>query len=321
MSSIKDIQRRKQGIVNTQKITKAMEMVAATKMKRAVNSVLKSRRYANLGWMTVSNIAKSLNGNEGEPIHPFLVPIKEKPKNIEIILINTNRGLCGSFNFNIINKMHKTILNLKKKFGQDINIGLNILGKKGYIADKYFGYKIKREFPKEDIVTDYDNVISVAWMAMDNFLKGESDLVYVAYTDYISSSKQKPVMKRVLPITTLERDENLGQIESSFNINGETDIVSVNGNGLYDTEYLFEPSPKEVLNEVLPRLIETQIYQALLESNASEHSVRMATMHQATDAAGEMIEELSLTYNKARQFGITNEILEISAGVDALAQV
>lgn len=321
MSSIKDIQRRKQGIVNTQKITKAMEMVAATKMKRAVNAVLKTRRYANLGWTTVSNIAKSLNGNGEGSIHPFLVPVKEKPKNIEIILINTNRGLCGSFNFNIINKMHKTIQKLQKDVGQDLNVSLNILGKKGYIADKYFGYKIKREFPKEDIVTDFDNVMSVAWMVTDNFLKGHSDLVYVAYTDYISSAKQKPRMKRILPITTLSKDESLGQIESSFDINGDSDTTTVNGNGLFDTEYLFEPSPEEVLNEILPRLIETQIYQALLESNASEHSVRMATMHQATDAAGEMIEELGLTYNKARQFSITNEILEISAGVDALAEV
>lgn len=319
MANIKDIQRRKRGIESTQKITKAMEMVAATKMKRAINAVVKTRRYAKLGWMTVSNIAKTFNGTE-EVIHPFIVPVSEDFKNIEIILITSNRGLCGSFNFNIVNKMNQAILEYKQNSSQAINVELNIIGKKGYIANKYYGYKIKREFPKEDLVTNFEDVLSVAWAVMDGFLNGKSDAVYIAYTDYKTSSRHFPRMKRILPMSDLERDRFLGEVDSSFDLNGESkNIKDLNGNGFNEVEYLFEPSPKEVLADILPRLIETQIYQAMLESNACEHSVRMATMHQATDAAGDMIEELNLTYNKERQSSITNEISEISAGVNALS--
>ncbi len=317
MAGIKDIQRRKRGIENTRKITRAMEMVAATKMKKAVDAVLKTRRYAELGWMTVSNIAETFHGNE--VIHPFFSPATEKPENIEIILITSNRGLCGSFNFNVVNKMHQVIEKYKKEVGEDLNVELNVLGKKGYIANRYYGYEIKREFPKEDIISEFEDVLPVAWAVMDAFLNGETDLVYIAYTDYMSSAKQFPRMKRLLPITAIGKDKYLGEAESSFDVSGATETI--NGKALGSGEYLFEPTPKEVLGDILPRLIETQIFQAMLESNASEHSVRMATMHQATDAAGEMIEELKLTYNKARQSGITNEISEISAGVNALAQV
>ncbi len=316
MAGIKDIQRRKRGIENTRKITRAMEMVAATKMKRAVDSVLKTRRYANLGWMTVANIAGTFHGNE--VIHPFFSPVVEKPQSIEVILITSNRGLCGSFNFNVVNKMHQVIENYKKNVGGRLDVRLNVLGKKGYIANRYYGYEIKREFPKEDIISEFEDVLPVAWAVMDGFLSGRSDVVYIAYTDYMSSARQFPRMKRLLPVSGIGNDEYLGEVESSFDKSDEFDTL--NGEALRGAEYLFEPSPKEVLEDILPRLIETQIFQAMLESNASEHSVRMSTMHQATDAAGEMIEELKLTYNKARQSGITNEISEISAGFNALAQ-
>ncbi len=318
MSGTKEILRRKRGIENTQKITKAMEMVAATKMKRAVDAVLKTRRYSELGWMTVSNIAGTFDGKE--IIHPFFSPMGEKPQKMDVILITTNRGLCGGFNFNVVNKMHQFIQQYKKEVDEGLSVELNVMGKKGYIANRYYGYEIKREFPKEDIITEFEDVMPVAWAVMDGFLRGESDMVYIAYTDYVSSARQFPRMKRLLPIITLEKDEHLGETESYFNVNGDSEADIVNGNGLKKAEYLFEPDPKAVLADILPRLIETQIFQALLESNASEHSVRMSTMHQANEAAGEMIEELDLTYNKARQSGITNEISEISAGVNALAQ-
>src|SRR6056297_2673453 len=149
MANTKDIQRRIKSVESTQKITRAMEMVAANKMKRAVDAVFKSRSYANLGWKTAFHIANTLN--DSQPSHPFLSPTLETPEKIGVVLITSNRGLCGSFNINVVNKMHQAIEEFRKKRG-DLKIDVNILGKKGYTARKYYGYEISREFPKKDLI-------------------------------------------------------------------------------------------------------------------------------------------------------------------------
>ncbi|MFH1255449.1 MAG: ATP synthase F1 subunit gamma [bacterium] len=322
MPSSRDIKSRIKSIGNTKKITRAMEMVAATKMRRAVEAVLKTRTYANLSWLTVLNLAAAAKENN-IVLHRLLTPRKEIKK-VGIILITSNRGLCGGFNSAVINKVHESI----KKYhslGEKAMVEAEfvLIGKKGAAIHRR-GHEIVADFPKLDLVSEVKEIVPVAELIIGDYLSGKYDKVIVAYTDFISASKQIPRIKQILPIEIDKTDEYLGIVGQDSRIGLDKEFVAGKEKkylqkGKFNYEYAFEPSPEEVLNEMLPRLIEIQLYQALLEANASEHSARMAAMHQATQAAGDMVKELTLSYNKARQAGITAEIAEISAGANALA--
>jgi F-type H+-transporting ATPase subunit gamma len=322
MSSIKDIKRRIKSVNNTKKVTRAMEMVAAAKMRRAVEAVLKTRTYANLSWGTVLNLSKSMDSNGRS--HPLMLP-RKNIKNIAIILMTSNRGLCGGYNSNIINKAHKSVLKYhQQKHNEEATTNFIIVGKKGAAVRKYFGYDIYADFPKTDLINEVREVIPIAKLILDDFLAGKFDKVMVAYTDYINAVKQEPRVKQLLPIDVNAQDEYLGIVGQDTRLATEKEFIIEKQDKYlsdkdYAYEYLFEPSPEAVLDEMIPRLVEIQLYQALLESNASEHSARMAAMHQATDAADDLTDELTLYYNKTRQANITREITEISAGANALA--
>jgi F-type H+-transporting ATPase subunit gamma len=323
MPSSRDIKNRIKSIGNTKKITKAMEMVAAAKMRKAIEAVFRTRTYANLSWLTVLNLSQSLNVNN-EALHQLLTPRKEIKK-IGIILITSNRGLCGGFNTAIINKVHESIKKYQKIGEQAIiEAEFVLIGKKGAAIHRH-GQTIVADFPKLDLASEVNEIVPVANLIIGEYLSGKYDKVMVAYTDFISSSKQIPRVKQILPIEISQVDEYLGIVgeDSRLGLNKEfiKDKEEKHArSGEFNYEYTFEPSPEEVLNDMLPRLIEIQLYQALLESNASEHSARMAAMHQATEAAGDMVGELTLSFNKARQASITAEIAEISAGANALAE-
>ncbi len=326
MSKTKETQTRITSVENTRKITQAMEMVAATKMKRAIDSALQTRRYAKIGWSIAQNIA--INSNNGEELHPFLCqdPFNNnnflpKSSTVGIVLIASNRGLCGGFNNNITHKVHHLVQSINTKYSTDITVDVIILGKKGHLINKYYGYNISAEFEKKDITNDSQEIIAPTKMAIDNYISGKYSKVYLAYTDYVSAFKQVPRIKQLLPIKIDKEDPYLAKAEGMF---AQKSAVAGNGqNGtkeeILTREYVFEPNAKQVLQKILPRLIEVQLFQALLESNASEHSARMVTMHQATDASKNMIEELRLTYNKERQSNITREISEISSSAEALS--
>lgn len=319
MANTRDIQRRIKSVANTKKITKAMEMVAATKMRRAVEAVLKTRTYANLSWETVLNLSRASETNS-EDLHP-LFEKREGSKKIGIILITSNRGLCGGYNTAITNKAHESVKTHEEKGKTDTDF--IIIGKKGAAVHKYYDYNLAAEFPKEDVISEVKEVLPVAKMAIDSFLDGTYDKIMVAYTDFVSASKQVPRVKQLLPVDILAQDEYLGIVGEDTRLGIDKEFVEDKkakhlSDAKFTYEYTFEPSPKEVLDEMIPRLIEVQLFQALLEANASEHSARMTAMHQATDAASDMIKELTLFYNKARQASITAEIAEISAGANAL---
>ena len=317
MASIKDIQRRIKSVKNTKKVTKAMEMVAAAKMRKAIESVLKTRTYANLSWETILHISKAAKGSAD--IHKFLAK-REDIKSVGIILITSNRGLCAGFNTNIITKAHKSI---EKHHKNGKKVEFVTIGKKGIGVNRYYGYDIVAQFPKEDIITEIKEVYDISKMIIDDYVSGKYDKVMVAYTDFVNAATQEPRVKQLLPVDIDSEDEYLGVVGVDSRVGTTKEMIEEKSekhltDEKYALDYTFEPSPMEVLDEMIPRLIEVQLFQALLESNASEHSARMAAMHQATDAATDMISELTLTYNKARQEKITNEIAEISAGANAL---
>ncbi|MDD2434012.1 MAG: ATP synthase F1 subunit gamma [Bacilli bacterium] len=313
MAKTKEISRRIKSISNTKKITKAMEMVAAAKMRKAVEAVLATRTYANLSWETVLHLAATSH-NKGGNIHPFLTK-KEKTEKVAMILITSNRGMCGGYNSAIITKVRDSI---KKHPG--IPVDFILIGKKGasVYAQKY---PVAAEFPKHDEISTPREALPIVKLAMAEFLAGAYDKVFVAYTDFVNPVKQIPRIKQLLPIDIDTEDEYLGivadaKVGTSKELLEEKKVQHLRGYAGFD--YIFEPSPEEVLDKMIPRLLEVQVYQALLEANASEHSARMSAMHQATEAANDIVSELTLFYNKARQAGITAEIAEISAGANAL---
>jgi F-type H+-transporting ATPase subunit gamma len=316
MAKTKEISRRIKSISNTKKITKAMEMVAAAKMRKATEAVLRTRTYANLSWETILHLA-NLSQSRSEALHELLAP-RKITKKVAVILITSNRGLCGGFNTLIINKVKESI----KK--HNLPTDLILVGKKGALMH-YQGYNIAAEFPKADLVAGVSETNPIAKMAVADFLAGKYDKVFLAYTDFVSVVKQIPRVKQLLPINMGEEDEYLGVVGSDEAVGTKKGYTEDKSKkhlhpAEFVYEYTFEPSPNEVLDRIIPKLIEVQLYQALLESNAAEHSARMTSMHQATEAAADMVGELTLFYNKARQASITAEIAEISAGANALAE-
>lgn len=319
MAKTGDIQRRIKSVGNIKKITKAMEMVSAAKMRRAIEAVLRTRTYANLSWETVINIAR-VSAEKRRPLHPLLSK-RDNIKRVGIIIIASNRGLCAGFNSHLLAKIRHSI----KKYQQIgeqavVETELIIIGKKAEAAAKW-GFPIAAEFAKNDLASGVGEVTAAAKLVTDEFLSGHYDKIMVAYNDFVSASRQIPRVKQLLPVDLSTKDTFLGVVGKSKQLATDVEYIeaktkehlSVNG---YRFEYKFEPSPEVVLDKLLPKLIEVQLLQALLESNASEHSARMSAMHQATSAAGDMAAELTLFYNKARQAGITAEIAEISAGAN-----
>lgn len=296
-----------------------MEMVAATKMKRAVNSVLATRTYTNLSWETILNLSKI----EGISKENAMLGEKDDVRRVAIILITSNRGLCSGFNNKIIEKTYNSIqLHKKNKKGKDIETEIVLLGKKGTAMYKNYGYKIVADFEKPDLASRVRDVSKLSKFVFNEFKNNNFDKIMVAYTDFVSPSVQVPRIKQILPIDVDSQDEYLGIMGKDTRAGVDKDYIEKKSEEHLKQsgyEYIFEPSPAEVLEEMVPRLVEVQLLQALLESNASEHSVRMNAMHQATDSAKELVEELTLYYNKARQASITAEISEISAGASALS--
>ena len=310
----RDLKRRIRSITNTKKITKAMEMVAAAKMRKAVRAVLATRDYANLAWATILHLAKKENIDQH-----VLLKRPTKVNRVALVLIGTNRGLCGGFNLAVA---QKAIASIKKHEKNIADTDVFALGSRSRDLIRLAGYQIVADFKKEDLTLQVADVAPVARLVMDEFIKGNYDKIFVAFTDYVSSLKQVPRVKQLLPIEPVP-DDFLGVVGKSAGVGATKEFIEEKGErylkkGDYSFEYVFEPSAREVLDQMLPRLIEMQVYQAVLESEASEHSARMFAMRNATDAAGDMIDDLTLTFNRARQAGITQEIAEISSGAAAL---
>lgn len=317
MSNSKEIRRRIKSINNTGKITRAMEMVSAAKMRKATESVLKIRAYAHSAWSVLTNLARAFeNYDHG------LLEVREV-KSVLIIAVTSNRGLCGSFNAQIVKKIKEEInnpANLKiNRIGarkiessvadKDLKIDFITVGKKGEGLVKKLGKEIVAAFPDLTYLPGIENVRPLSKIVIDEYLEKKYDKVVIAYTDYISTVTQEPKIRQVLPVSKIDLEKQIAEMDN---------LAKEYGLEKPQMEYKVEPSPKEVLTHIFPRLIEMQVYHAILESNASKESARMMAMRNATDAANEMSESLTLAYNRIRQSKITQEIAEISAGSAAL---
>ncbi len=294
------IRRRIKSVTNTRKITKAMELVAASKMRKAMQSVLGTRPYAKLAWNTVVSIGSKIDTS----LHPLLKESKEV-KRVLLLVISSDRGLAGGFNTNILRKTFEEI----RQLGEGVDVQTICVGKRASDAMRRADKKILASFTGITNSTQFEEVLPIGRMIIDEFTQGNFEKVLVAYTDFVSALTQQPLVLELLPLGSPEQTAELGTLRGA-----EEEVYDAQD----FSDLLFEPSPKEVLDRILPRLVETIIYQAVLESAASEHSARMMAMRSASDAAKDMLGDLTFTYNQARQAGITQEIAEISSGAAAL---
>lgn len=313
MNSARDIKRRIKSINNTKKITRAMEMVSAAKMRRAVASVVGIRPYAHSAWSVLTNLARAFKDHrEG------LLEVREV-KSVLVIVIASNRGLCGSFNAQVAKKIKDEINSPEKlkvnRIGDkkiestlpnvDLKIDFITIGKKGEAMVRRLKREVVATFPELTYLPKIEDVRAVAKMVITDYLAKKYDKVAVIYTDFVSAINQQTRIRQILPVSKIDLEKQIAEMDILANEVGLKEA---------EIEYKIEPSPKELLDYIFPRLIEMQIYHAILESNASKESSRMLAMRNATDAAGEMADGLTLAYNQLRQAKITQEIAEISAG-------
>lgn len=287
MASARDLRRRIASVKNTQQITKAMKMVAAARLRRAQEAIVKARPYAAAIKGMVANLA-SVPGME--ELHPML---QARPvKKVVVVLITSDRGLCGGFNSNLL-KRAEALYRAEKDSAE---ISFITIGKRGHDYLRGRSIPIKKNFTDFFKSVSYAKVQAVADELIHGFVAGEFDEVRVIFSEFKSAISQVPQTVSLLPIR--------------FAQDGAASKVSM--------DFIFEPSRESVLADILPRYFRAKIYKAILESQASEYGARMAAMDSATKNAGEMIRKLSLEYNKQRQAGITKELLEIVSGAEAL---
>lgn len=297
-ANAKTIKRRIKSVANTKKITKAMELVAASKMRRAVNSVLATRPFSQLSWSTIHAVSKAV----GESIsHPLLEKNEEADKTL-VIVFSSDRGLAGAFNANIARTAMKAIKEI------DGTVEAVSVGKRAGMVLQREKIPVIASFEGLTNKPQYEDTLPISSLVLEEYKKKTYKNVLVVYMDFISAITQKPQVMELLPLGTEDTAEGLGDADER-----KEDIKIVDAK-----EYVFEPNPEKVLDRILPGLVETMIYQALLETAASEHSARMMAMRNATDAATDMLSDLTFTYNQIRQAGITQEIAEISSGAAAI---
>lgn len=315
MLSPRDVKRKIKSVGNTKQITKAMEMVSAAKMRRSQQVALQSRPYCESALELLGN----LSWKAGYKHHPLLVtrPIKKKA----LIVITSDKGLCGGLNSNVLKKSLRYLEeNADNSDKSDKGVSVITIGKKARDYLTWRGYNIRAEFTKIGDLVKIEDTAHIAALIMDLYREGEYDLIAAVYTNFLSTLKQEVVLRQVLPISI----EGIKEIVSGIvPKQGRYAELKDNKKTIEETsfrnyEYKFEPSAKEVLNELLPGLLKIQIYHMILEANASEHSARMVAMKNASENAERLINELAIIYNKLRQSAITKEISEITAGREAL---
>ena len=293
MPSTREIRRRIRSVENTAKITNAVQLVAASKMRRAQLRAEAARPYADSMRGLLANLAAA--GGDGQdtgPLHPLLE--RREVRETAIILITPDRGLAGGLISNLQRHAGSLVLSPEQAGG----VSMIPVGRKGLDYFARFDVPFRGEFQRLGDYPSLDDTRPISQIAMDDYMSGAVDQVSLVFASFVSTVQQRPTTVPLLPVEAPTSDS---------------------GDAASEVEYIFEPSPQAVLDELLPRYVEMQVYQAVLESAASEQSARMVAMRNATDAANEMVDDLTLQYNKARQEQITSELLDIVGGVEAMA--
>lgn len=306
---MRDIKRRIASVRNIQQITKAMELVSATKLRRAQTAVLTARPYAEkleevLTRLVAANRARA-RGKKQAVRHPLLEG--RAVKKVAYVVITADRGLAGAYNTNVIRRAEQTLAAEEREWA------LITVGRKGRDHFHRRGRPIHSEYLYMGDDIDFLRAREISRALTDLYVSGTFDEVNLIYTQFISTGSQRPTMVRLLPLSGLDGAGEAGAEEGT-----EEETVSADDGGEPPVEYIYEPSPAEVLGLLLPRHVDMQVYRALLEAKASEHAARMRAMRAATDNATEMIRTLTLSFNRARQAAITKEIAEIVGGAEAL---
>ena len=284
MANLKEIRNRISSVSSTMQITSAMKMVSAAKLKKAQDAITAMRPYADKLIELIQSSSATLDAHSGSKY-----ATQCKVNNVLIVAITSNRGLCGAFNSNIIKQTQNLISNVYA----DKNVSVVAIGKKANDAFSKNGSVVANKSQVFDDLT-FDNVAEIAEMLMDKFVEGEFDKIELVYNKFKNAATQIVMTEQFLPIVPVEEDANV------------------------NLDYIFEPSKIEIVEQLIPKSLKTQLYKGIRDSFASEHGARMTAMHKATDNATELRDQLKLTYNKARQAAITNEILEIVGGAEAL---
>jgi F-type H+-transporting ATPase subunit gamma len=301
-ASLRDIRKRITSVRSTQKITKAMKMVAAAKLRRAQESILAVRPYATKMFEMLNGLAQRTSA-EAHPLLAF-----REPKRVELVVFASDRGLCGAFNMNLIQRAERF---LSEEKGRAEEVALSFFGRKGRDYFRKRKVNIRREYVNFFGKVDYLLASRLGQELVRDYIDNRVDRIYLLYSEFRSAIQQRVVLKGILPVTSTKIPEGgeKGAAEPT-NAPGKTASQAV--------DYLYEPSEGEILDKLLPMYVEVQVYQALLETVASEYGARMTAMENATSNAAEMIDKLTLIYNKARQASITKELIEIVSGAEAL---
>jgi F-type H+-transporting ATPase subunit gamma len=287
MAGAKEIRSKIASVKNTQKITKAMEMVAASKMRKAQDRMRAARPYAN----KIRNVIAHLGHANPEYHHPFLMP-RQEVRGMGLIIVSTDRGLCGGLNANLF---RETLRQLKAWEDEGKQVEMCIIGRKAVGFFSRIGGRIAGQATQIGDEPGVENLIGTVKIMLDAYQEGRIDELYIVSNDFINSMTQRPVVEKLIPIQPAE-DRELA----------------------HHWDYIYEPDAKEVLDQLLVRYIESLSYQRVVENIASEQAARMVAMKSASDNAGKLIEELQLIYNKARQAAITQELSEIVGGAAAV---
>jgi len=284
MGTLREIKRRITSVQNTEQITKAMKMVATSRLRRAQDAILASRPYAHKMLEVLSSLALRTNPQA----HPLLHT--REPEKVDLIVVTSDRGLCGAFNSNIIRQAERFM-----RERPHWEFTLHLVGRKANDYFKRRDYNIRKV--SLNILSDisFPHAIAVGDDVVENYLSGEFDQVYMVYNEFKSAMQQTVVVEQLLPIKPMDISEDY-----------------------YPVEYTFEPSEDVLLEQLLPRHINVQVYRVFLESVASEHGARMTAMESASKNAGEMIDQLTLIYNRTRQAAITTELIEVVSGKEAM---
>ncbi len=294
MASAREMRLRIRSVKNISQVTRALEAVSASKVRKAMAAVATTRAYSTKAWQVLTHIA---NQPGRENLHPLLTR-RLQVNNRLVLVVSGDRGLAGAYNTNIIRAVIQ-------RFGHsELPVSYIAVGRKGRDLLLRRRQHVIAEFSALPAAPSFMDVSAIGHMAVDEFLQGKADEVFLVYTDFINMARQETVVKKLLP---LEVSDSAGRVQD-FSHQRLT------------AAYIYEPAEREILDEIIPRFTALQVYQAILESLASEHAARMVAMRNATDNAIELTGELQLQYNKARQQTITNDLLDIAGGAEALAK-